>query len=148
MILSPLLIITFFILILSLNLRGYVDADHEIIYYPSISKYSLEGALFDKNSNMGQIPTLLHVIILFIINMMYKELAIHMTNREYHSTYATRENSVLVKRFVFETFNTFTDLAYLAFIRLDITALRTELISIFMFDELRRLITETGIPLI
>jgi anoctamin-10 len=147
LILIPILGLTFFILVLSLNLRGYVDPDHDLLFYPSIYYFSEEGKIFDKNTNWGQIPTIIHVGVLFTINMIYKEVAIMMTHREYHSSLSSLENSVLVKRFVFETFNTFTDLAYLAFVKFDIKALKFELISIFMFDEIRRVLAETLIPL-
>lgn len=41
---------------------------------------------------------------------------------------------------------TFTDLAYIAFVRFDIEALKSELIAIYSADEIRRVVTESVIP--
>jgi len=40
----------------------------------------------------------------------------------------------------------FTDFFYIGFVRCDILALKIEILSMFMFDEVRRVFTETLIP--
>jgi len=144
----PILVCTLLFLIFSLNLRGYVSPDHSYFYIEYISSFSQDGALFDQNSLMANIPVLFHVIVLFNINMFYSSISKWTSRREFHKTLQEEENSLIVKRVIFETFNTFVDLIYLAFIKLDIASVRRELISIYTFDELRRLISETFIPFI
>lgn len=144
----PILALTLAFLFFSLNLRGYVSEDHPSIYLASISALAQDGAIFDQNAFMGNIPVLFHVIVLFNINSFYSSVSKWTSHREYHKTAHGEENSLIVKRVIFETFNTFVDLIYLAFIKLDIASVRRELISIYMFDELRRIITETLIPYI
>jgi anoctamin-10 len=51
-----------------------------------------------------------------------------------------------MKRFVFEFLDCYLHLFYVAFYKLDIIALRKELISLYMVDEIRRIVTETLIP--
>ena len=58
------------ILILSLNIRGYVDENH-IFYIGFLSRLADEGAIFDKNSVRGNITTFAHVLILYYISMYY-----------------------------------------------------------------------------
>jgi len=41
---------------------------------------------------------------------------------------------------------TFTDLSYIAFVRFDIEALKSELIAIYSVDEVRRVMTESIVP--
>ena len=144
----PFLAVTLLFLIFSLNLRGYVSPDHPIVYIPSISALASDGGLFDQNSFMANIPVLFHVIVLFNINNFYSRLSKWSSQREYHKTLRGGENSLIVKRVIFETFNTFVDLIYLAFIKLDIASVKRELISIYTFDELRRIISETMIPFV
>ena len=144
----PILAITLLFLVFSLNLRGYVSPDHAWLYIQSISSFSNTDELFDQNSYMANIPVLLHVIVLFNINNFYSSMSKWSSKREIHKTLQGEENSLIVKRVIFETFNTFVDLIYIAFIKLDIASVRRELISIYTFDELRRLTTETLIPLI
>ena len=117
-----------------------------MLYISWLSSLAESGAIFDQNTNAAFIPTLLHVIMLFIVNMLYSSLSHWTTSREVHRTVQGFENAMIVKRVIFETFNTFTDLCYIAFVRLDITSLKTELISIYTADELRRVVTETVIP--
>ena len=142
----PILLLTVLFLIFSLNLRGYVSKDHVYLYMSSISSFSDPNELFDQNSPMANIPVFLHVMVLFLINMLYSSISKWTSEREFHRTVQGEENSLIVKRVIFETFNTFVDLIYLGFIKLDISSVRRELISIYTFDELRRLITETFIP--
>lgn len=63
-----------------------------------------------------------------------------------HTTKQDFNSSLVAKRFFFETFNTFTDLAYLGFVQCDIVLLKQELLSYFMTDEARRLVCESLIP--
>ena len=65
---------------------------------------------------------------------------------ELHLTKSKFENSIILKRFIFYLLYIFTDLSYIAFIRLDLDDLRKELMSIFTIDEIRRIIKETIIP--
>ena len=48
----PYLIFTIFLLVLSLNIRGYVPESHRIIYFENLSNLSNEGEIFDKNDNI------------------------------------------------------------------------------------------------
>ena len=144
----PILVLTVFALIFSLNLRGYVTPNHQSLYYSLFSNLSEKGKTFDKNSNASYATTLIHVFVIYFINTLYSNISQQATKRENHLTVESFENSLIIKRFLFETFTTFTDLSYIAFIQFDIKALKSELISIYMFDEIRRLILETIIPTI
>lgn len=146
--LFPYLLLTFFVLICSLNIRGFVYPEHKFIYISSLSSLAEKNGIFDKNTGRTIIPTLLHVIIIALINSFYKEICLETTKSEYHKTLSEFENSLIIKRFIFETFNAFTDFTYISFIILDIEGLRKALTSLFIIDEFRRLITETFIPFI
>ena len=65
---------------------------------------------------------------------------------ENHKTQRSYNNSVFIKRFIFE----FTDfqlyLFYIGIYQLDIKMLRVNLISVFMVDEIRRILVEAVIP--
>lgn len=65
---------------------------------------------------------------------------------EKHDSYHAFQASLIVKRFAFEMLSGFMDFFYIGFIRFDILALKIELLSMFTFDEIRRLIFETFIP--
>jgi anoctamin-10 len=54
----------------------------------------------------------------------------------------------LLIRFIFELFTYFSHLAYLSLVRVDMDALKRELINLYTVDEIRRVVTETLIPLL
>lgn len=87
-----------------------------------------------------------HVLVVAGLNLLNQYLAIKITKSEFHETQESYENSILWKRFAFELFSTFTDLSYVAFIKMDIIALRNELIILYSIDEIRRLTVESVIP--
>lgn len=144
----PILFLTFVVLMLSLNMRGFVIPEHETIFVKSLSDLAGPGQIFDKTTKKILLPTILHVILVSLLNKSYKAVSEWSSKHEFHRTYLEYENSLIVKRFIFEMFNTFTDFIYIGFIRLDIEGLKKVLIALFMVDEFRRVIIETVIPLI
>lgn len=70
----PIVILSFGVLMLSLNFRGYVDENH-IIYIESVSQYSQPGRMFDKNTNMAVVSSIIHVLIMLVINIYYSEIS-------------------------------------------------------------------------
>lgn len=144
----PILVVTFIVLMLSLNLRGFVIPEYRHIYVKFFSDLAQPGEIFDKNTSKILLPTILHVVLVSILSKFYKNVSEWTSKHEFHKTYLDYENSLIVKRFFFEMFNTFTDFIYIGFIRLDIEGLKKVLLALFMVDEFRRVIIETVIPLI
>ncbi len=72
--------------------------------------------MFDKNSNMAFLSSVMHSMVMLAINIYYSEVSKWLTEREMHTTKQDFNSSLITKRFFFETFNTFTDIAYLGFI--------------------------------
>lgn len=70
------------------------------------------------------------------------------SKEELHDSEHRYRDSIVMKRFVFEFFSYFMDLFYVAFINFDILALKNQLIALYSFDEVRRVASETIIPLI
>ena len=65
----PLILVTIIFLIVSLNVRGYVDVGHSAIFIYELHKWSMPGYIFDKTSSWRfLIPSTIHVIIVAYIN--------------------------------------------------------------------------------
>jgi len=64
-----------------------------------------EGAMFDPEgySNMGM--AIVQAIVTIIMNMLFRNVAIYTADLENHKTQRAFNNSVFIKRFIFE----FTD---------------------------------------
>ena len=113
--------------IVSLNLQGYIRFDkawEEPFFYPQIAKLADAGALFDPRAParlfsrrasrlprrnqaaygglIALVPTVIHVVMVLVMNEVYKAVAAELTKRENHVTDKGHEDALLVKRFVFE----------------------------------------------
>ena len=95
-----------------------------------------------RGSLMGLIPTVTHSAIVFVLNNLYSRVAEFLTERENHRSEQAHMNSLILKRFTFEFFDAFLILFYLAFVHLDMEALRRELVALFSSDCARRVGTE------
>ncbi|XP_063728669.1 anoctamin-8-like [Symsagittifera roscoffensis] len=146
---TPMLLLAVKAMLLSLNLNGYIKDHHSIIYVKSLCQYAEPGAIFAQdNPYYGwMVPTLLHSVIILILNTIYRSIAVWCTDFENHKTVAEWNNSLVIKRFLFEAFDCYLPLFYIAFYRLDINSLRSELVGLFWGDELRRLALEVIVPL-
>eukprot|EP01064_Diplonema_japonicum_P012879 TRINITY_DN2022_c1_g1_i1.p1 TRINITY_DN2022_c1_g1~~TRINITY_DN2022_c1_g1_i1.p1 ORF type:complete len:704 (+),score=141.56 TRINITY_DN2022_c1_g1_i1:51-2114(+) len=151
---AAMLCVAFFIMVLSLNLQGYIDGKiqwEEPLHFPTLGRYAIAGAVFDPNQVeylgiFAFVPTILHVIIIMQLNLMYRRVAVWLTNQENHRLEEEYENSLILKRFLFESFDCYISLFYLGFVQQDIRRLRLELISLYTVDSIRRVTLETLIP--
>jgi hypothetical protein len=50
-------------MILSLNARGFVDPNHKLLYFETLSSWAAPGGIFDASTWWGQVPNLVHVIV-------------------------------------------------------------------------------------
>jgi len=90
----------------------------------------------------------MHAVSINILNAIYRKIATKLTEWENHASQTDHENSYMLKRFLFEAFDCYIALFYLAFYACDIERLRSELIAVFNVDSFRRIIMEVVIPMI
>jgi len=80
------------------------------------------------------------------MNIYFAKIAHWTAGMENHKNQRQYNNSVFIKRFIFE----FTDfqlyLFYIGIYQLDIRMLRVNLVSVFMVDEVRRILLEAILP--
>lgn len=68
---SPFLLVSLFILVSSLNIRGYMNPNHKLLFCPFLYSFSEPDGIFDKNTNYIQIPNVLHVVIFNVLAIYY-----------------------------------------------------------------------------
>ena len=140
------LIVAFSVMALSLNLQGYVS-EGSIIYVATLSSCSKPGGIFDANHPvLSLIPVVLHAGVIMLLNLQYRHVAVWLTEQENHRLLHQRESSLVYKRFLFEAFDCYIALFYVAFYELDILKLRGELMSLYCVDSARRVATESLLP--
>jgi hypothetical protein len=150
--------VAFCVMILSLNLQGYINPNRDPerwnntahpIHYPVFSVLAQENQIFDaKSTCRALIPVVLHVACIYFMNFGYRNIAKRLTDWENHETQFGHKNSLILKRFLFEAFDCYVALFYLAFYERNIDRLRLELITVFNIDTFRRLLLECIVPML
>lgn len=143
------------IMIISMNLQGYISrADRELwgdrihpLYFPLFAQFAEEGGIFDANSTWKIYgPLIMRAIVVANMNGQYSKLAELLSRFENHETDRGLQMSTTLKRVVFEAFDAYVVLFYLAVYEQDIFMLREELVGAFTVDTLRRVFTECVLP--
>lgn len=81
----PLIILTLAFMILSLNVRGFVDSSHKLLYWKFFSQLSEPGHIFDKKSRLAGFVMFLHVVIInYVDENIYRKLVVASTKKEKH----------------------------------------------------------------
>ena len=153
------LAVAFTVMILSLNLQGYIrpqsnpqrwhENNKHPFHFPVLASLAEEGHIFDSSSEWRvYMPTILHVACIFTLNNIYRVIAEKLTDYENHETERSHEYSLILKRFLFEAFDCYVALFYLAFYERDVVRLRSELAAVFQIDTARRLLLECIVPVI
>ncbi|KAL3935105.1 MAG: hypothetical protein SGBAC_009308 [Bacillariaceae sp.] len=150
---SIMLVVAFTIMIVSLNLQGYIkprsDDDYHPFYYPRFASLAGKGELFDTMSSWGSfVPVIMHAVSILTLNTIYRKIATKLTDWENHPSQTDYDNSLILKRFLFEAFDCYIALFFLAFYACDIERLRAELVAVFNIDSFRRILMEVVVPLI
>eukprot|EP00980_Cylindrotheca_fusiformis_P024292 scaffold11725_cov116-Cylindrotheca_fusiformis.AAC.1 len=146
------LAIAFTMMIISLNLQGYIrpkDETYHPFYYPRFASLAADGEIFDSMTSwLFFVPVVIHAVSIFTLNKIYRRIARKLTDWENHEFQTDYENSLILKRFLFEAFDCYISLFYLAFYACDVDRLRMELIAIFNIDSFRRILLEVVVPMV
>ena len=137
-----------FIIVCFLNATGVIRPHHHsgLFDIKSLSVLADEGQIFDPEGNMNMVVSIAQAVLTIVMNIYFAKVAHFTANLENHKTQRAYNNSVFIKRFIFE----FTDfqmyLFYIGIYQLDIQMLRVNLVSVFMVDEIRRILMEAVLP--
>ena len=95
-------IITMVFMVISLNLRGFIDPEHKLFYSETLSGMAAPGGIFDANTTWGQIPNIFHVLVTNGFDeVVYRPLAKKLAKYERHRTTKGYENSIIIKYFIY-----------------------------------------------
>lgn len=123
---TPDFIIVVFTTICFLNLTGIIDPKrhHALFQIEILSQFCKEGAIFDQNTTLGLLPTVIQVVISIIHNEKFKKVALKATEVENHRCQTHFNNSLIIKRFAFMFCDYFLYLFYIGCYELRIDLLR------------------------
>ncbi|CUF02836.1 Anoctamin, putative [Bodo saltans] len=132
----------------SLNLQGYMRGQDPLLEIDAISAYADPGSLFDPEGYLFVVPITIHACSILVLNLVYRRISMWLTALENYPTETEHEHAMIVKRVCFEFVDCFAALFYVAFYRRDIVQLRQELLSLYTFDQVRRVALETVMPFV
>lgn len=137
-------------------MQGYIQDPEDEFHIPRLARLSAPGAVFDParsargglaNTAVPLLPILIHIAAIVTLNqVIYRRVADALTRWENHRFADAHRASLIVKRFLFEAFDCYVALFYLAFWHLDIMKVRAELQGMFSADCARRLALEVLLP--
>ncbi|KAJ1472973.1 calcium-activated chloride channel-domain-containing protein [Baffinella frigidus] len=129
-----------------LNLQGYVTDPDSPIRVNFLADLAKPGAVFDQNGPLYFIPVLTYTCVVAVLNSSYSRVAQWLTGRENHRLPSEHRDALVIKRVIFEMFDAYAMLFYVTLYKLDVVALRQEVLSVYTCDEFRRVLLESALP--
>jgi len=98
-----------------------------VFYFEQIVALNKNGAILTKVPQIETLLNLVTVVIIIKINLWYIDICHKSTKRENHKTLYEYNNSLIIKRFIFELINRFFHFFYLGFVQRDVETMRSML---------------------
>nr|CDS29090.1 protein of unknown function DUF590 [Hymenolepis microstoma] len=138
-----------FVNVLLLNLEGIINPDRSPhLHFRFIGFLCDPGRIFNpKDGSLKFVPGILHPLVVNVLNqVVFRQIAVKLTDIENHKTQAAWDHSLIIKRFLFEAVDAYASPLYLGVILVDWNALHSFLLTTFATDSIRRLIAECLVP--
>lgn len=123
----PMIILSVLANISNLNLSGFIEAN-SLFEIKFLSNLSQPGQILDKASIQYNFVGIFFGILMTKINNLYQTIAVKTTDWENHKVQSNYDNSLIIKRFIFEFFNYFLSPFYLAFVVFNMEGLRQSMV--------------------
>ena len=96
---SAMLLLVGAIMICSFNLQGYLSKSDGILHIESLYHFSRPGEIFDPQGSFPfpLIPVTVHSTLIFLLNLVYRDVAMWLTERENHKYPSAHESSLVIK---------------------------------------------------
>ena len=129
----PILFVAGLLKVIVFNINGFIRHEQSLFYMKEFANLNKPGGALHY-AYTGSILDILVILLIFYINLLYTRVCINSTRRENHKTNLHFQNSVILKRFIFELINRFFHLFYIAFVEYDILTLQDLLTKLFVMD--------------
>lgn len=93
-------------------------------------------------------PSVVYSVLVYIVNLYYRQLATYLTEWENHRTQSQFERHRVIKLVAFEFVNTFMALFYIAFVYQDMDMLRSQLATMLIILQIVNNVQEAIVPLL
>lgn len=128
----PLMLLGVFINVCYLNLTGYIHPEvNSFFEIPFLYNLSLPGNALDSSSAIAKVLNILQPIFIMLVNKQYRTIAYKTTVMENHKHKSNFDNSLTIKRYIFEFMDFYLSFFYIGFVLHDMEGLRKQLVNSF-----------------
>ncbi|XP_034029795.1 anoctamin-10 isoform X2 [Thalassophryne amazonica] len=92
------------------------------------------------------IPSVIYAVVIEVMNLIYRYAAEFLTKWENHRLESSHQNHLVLKVLVFNFFNCFASLFYIAFVMQDVVLLRQSLATLLITSQILNQIMEAFLP--
>jgi anoctamin-10 len=111
-----------------MNMDGTIQ-DNTVFSIPFLSNLHREGGIFDLNGILVNILPILQAQAIAYMNSTFGKIAVYTTERENHKVKSNYENTVILKRYIFEFMDNYMCFFYIAFVNQDFASLKSQIVS-------------------
>lgn len=124
----PVFFLATFVNICFMNLDGTI-AEDTILNIPILNDLSKPGSLFDTNGMLCNFLPILYAQAIAFMNKQFVKVAVYTTERENHKVKSNYENTIILKRYIFEFMDNYMCFFYIAFINQNFASLKSQIVS-------------------
>ncbi|XP_048117489.1 anoctamin-10 isoform X1 [Alosa alosa] len=92
------------------------------------------------------VPSIIYAVVIEVLNLLYRYAAEFLTDWENHRLETSYQNHLVLKVLVFNFFNCFASLFYIAFVMQDVVLLRQSLATLLITSQILNQIMEAFLP--
>lgn len=128
-----LMMLPFFVVSMYMN-AAFLNCDGTIkqgsaLNFPILSELNKPGRIFEFGGVFYILLEIIYAQAIAFLNAKFQKLAIYTTIKENHRFKSSHENSLVLKRYVFEFFDSYFCFFYIAFVNQDFTMLKSQMVS-------------------
>ncbi len=117
-----------------MNLDGTIQ-DDTLLWIPFFSQFSKEGQIFSSTSILINFLPMIQAQCINFMNRQFRKVAVWTTDSENHSNKSNYENTIILKRYIFEFMDNYMCFFYIAFFNQDFSALKSSIVrKLFIFS--------------
>ena len=137
--------ISIFLNVIYFNLRKVIP-ENNILYMSTIKNYSIKHKLFDRGEIITWVIGYAKDTLLSYLEKIFNAINKKLTNLENHKTDAHYNNSFIIKKFIFNTANSFFSIFYLVFFLQDLDETSLSIKTSLYSNEFNRIKDDTIVP--
>ena len=147
LIMIPVFVIATIMNISFMNMDGTIE-EGTAFHIPFLRVLANPDYIFAADGVLVNFLPIVQAQCIAFMNAQFHKIAVYTTNRENHKVKSNYENTIILKRYIFEFMDNYMCFFYIAFVNQDFAMLKSSIRMIYIANGLRRFATNNLIPTI